>query len=57
MMENHGVFVIGEDLFDLLYKAEVVENTARIATLTQMIGNPVEFSHKDPIPYHQWREF
>ena len=52
-MENHGVFVVGENLYDLLYKAEVVENTARIATLCRDIGSPVEFRYEDPIPYHE----
>ena len=43
MMENHGTFVVGKDLYDLLYKAEVVENTARIAWLCKALGTPVEF--------------
>ena len=43
LMENHGFFVIGEDLNDLLYKGEVVENTARIAYLTKALGTPVTF--------------
>jgi len=43
MMENHGVFVAGKDLYDLLYKGEVVENTARIAWLCKALGEPVEF--------------
>jgi L-ribulose-5-phosphate 4-epimerase len=43
MMENHGAFVVGSDLYDLLYKAEVVENTARIAWLCNSLGEPKEF--------------
>ena len=43
MMENHGTFVVGNDLYDLLYKGEVVENTARIAWLAKALGTPVEF--------------
>lgn len=43
MMENHGVFVVGNDLYDLLYKAEVVENTARIAWLCKALGEPKGF--------------
>lgn len=42
-MENHGVFVIGKDLYDLLYNAEIVENTARIAYFIKALGNPKEF--------------
>jgi len=43
MMENHGAFVVGSDLYDLLYKAEVVENTARIAWLCKALGEPKQF--------------
>lgn len=43
LMQNHGVFVAGKDLYDLLYKGEVVENTARIAWLCKALGKPVEF--------------
>jgi len=43
LMENHGVFVVGKDLEDLLYKAETVENTARIAYLCKALGDPRDF--------------
>ncbi|HUU28241.1 MAG TPA: class II aldolase/adducin family protein [archaeon] len=43
MMENHGTFVVGADLYDVLYQAEVVENTARIAYLCKALGEPVKF--------------
>lgn len=42
-MENHGVFVVGKDLEELLNNAELVENTARIAYLLKTIGTPKEF--------------
>jgi L-fuculose-phosphate aldolase len=42
-MENHGVFVVGTDLFDLLYNAEKVENTARIAYYCVALGDPIPF--------------
>ncbi|MGK9475221.1 class II aldolase/adducin family protein [Melioribacter sp. OK-6-Me] len=42
-MENHGVFVVGKDLDELLNNAELVENTARIAYLLKSIGTPKEF--------------
>ncbi len=42
-MENHGVFVVGKDLDELLNNAEFVENTARIAYLLKAIGTPKEF--------------
>lgn len=47
LMENHGFFIIGKDLNDLLYKAEVVENTAKIAYLCKTLGYPVPFIYKD----------
>lgn len=43
LMENHGIFVVGKDLYDLLYKAEVVENTARIAFYCNCLGTPTPF--------------
>ena len=43
MMENHGTFVVGRDLYDLLYRAEVVENTARIAWFCKALGEPEQF--------------
>ena len=43
MMANHGVFVVGRDLYDLLYRAEVVENTARIAWFCKALGEPEQF--------------
>lgn len=42
-MENHGVFIIGADLSDLLYNAEKLENTAKIAYMSQALGGPKEF--------------
>ncbi len=41
LLGNHGVFVIGKDLDDLFFKSDVVENTARIAFISQMIGEPI----------------
>ena len=43
-MENHGVFVVGKDLEDLLYNAEKVENTAHIAYLCKALGESRTFS-------------
>jgi len=40
-MENHGTFIIGNDLLDLFYRAEVVESTAQVAYLCQALGTPV----------------
>ena len=53
MMENHGVFLVGNDLHDLLYKAEVIENTARIAILCKNIGVPVKFEYMVPVSYQE----
>ena len=40
-MQNHGTFVVGKDLDDLYFKGDVVENTAHIACLSEMIGTPI----------------
>lgn len=53
LMENHGVFFIGKDLYDILYKAEVVENTARIAYLLQDIGDAKKFIYIPPVDYDE----
>jgi len=44
LMENHGTFIVGTDLYDLFYKADVVENTAKIATLTKALGTTKSFN-------------
>jgi L-ribulose-5-phosphate 4-epimerase len=48
LMENHGVFVVGKDLSDLLHNAETLENTARIAYYCKALGTPEPFSAKIP---------
>ncbi len=45
-MENHGVFLVGNDLNDLFYKAEILENTAKIAYLCKTLGGPRDFVPK-----------
>jgi len=40
-MENHGTFIIGKNLDDLFYKADVIENTAKIAFISNSIGQPI----------------
>ena len=47
MMQNHGFFIIGKDLCDLFYSAEMVENTAKIAWLCKSLGKPLEFSYQE----------
>ncbi len=51
LMENHGAFVVGTDLNDILYKGEVLENTARIAYLMRSLGDPVKFEVRPNEPY------
>lgn len=51
LMQNHGFFIIGKDMEDILYKAEVIENAARIAYLSEQIGEPAEFNYVEPITY------
>jgi L-ribulose-5-phosphate 4-epimerase len=43
LMENHGTFVVGNDLYSLLYNAEKVENTAKIAYIANSLGTVKEF--------------
>jgi L-ribulose-5-phosphate 4-epimerase len=47
MMQNHGFFIVGKDLNDLFYRAEMVENTAKIALLCKILGKPVEFNYRE----------
>lgn len=42
-LQNHGTFIVGKNLHDLLYNAEVVENTAKIAYFAYRLGTPVKF--------------
>ncbi len=43
MMENHGTFVVAPDLYELLYRSEVIENTARIACFAKGMGEVKSF--------------
>lgn len=43
MMQNHGVFVVGKDLLSMVYTAELIEETAKIALFSQSLGNPLSF--------------
>jgi len=46
MMENHGTFVVAPDLYELLYRGEVVENTARIAYFAKNMGEVKSFEFR-----------
>ena len=40
---NHGFMTVGPDIFTALYRAEMVENTAKIAILSKALGPLVDF--------------
>jgi len=42
LMQNHGTFIVGKNLEDILYQAEVVESTAQIAYLCKALGTPLD---------------
>ena len=41
VMENHGVFIAGKTLEEIFYKADLLENTAKIAYLSEQLGNSI----------------
>jgi len=43
LLQNHGVITVGKDLFEALYLAEVVEDTAKIAIYVQGLGTALRF--------------
>jgi len=43
LLQNHGVISVGKDLFEALYLAEVIEDTAKIAVMAQALGAPLKF--------------
>lgn len=43
LLQNHGVITVGKDLFEALYLAEVVEDTARVAIYAEGLGIPLKF--------------
>jgi len=43
LLQNHGVVAVGKDLFEALYLAEVVEDTAKIVIMAEGLGTPLKF--------------
>lgn len=43
LLQNHGVITVGQDLFEALYLAEVVEDTAKITIYAAGLGTPLRF--------------
>ena len=41
-LANHGVLTVGEDLAQAYLRAEYIEDTAKICTLSRALGTPVE---------------
>jgi L-fuculose-phosphate aldolase len=44
LLSNHGVLVVGSDVYNAMNKAEAMEAIARVLTLAEQIGKPVELS-------------
>jgi L-fuculose-phosphate aldolase len=43
LLQNHGVISVGKNLFEALYLAEVVEDTAKITILAEGLGTALKF--------------
>ncbi|MFH0870990.1 MAG: class II aldolase/adducin family protein [bacterium] len=43
LLQNHGVISVGKNLFETLYLAEVVEDTAKITILAEGLGTALKF--------------
>jgi L-fuculose-phosphate aldolase len=43
LLQNHGVITVGQDLYEALYLAEVVEDTAKVAIYAAGLGTPLSF--------------
>jgi L-fuculose-phosphate aldolase len=44
LLANHGVLVVGKDVYDAMNKAEAMEAIARVLSLTEQIGKPVDLA-------------
>ncbi len=43
LLQNHGVVTVGKDIYEALYFAEVVEDTAKMALYARSLGEPLSF--------------
>lgn len=43
LLQNHGVVTVGKDVYEALYLAEVVEDTAKMALWSRTLGEPLTF--------------
>ncbi len=43
LLQNHGVVTVGKDIYEALYLAEVVEDTAKMALWSRTLGEPLSF--------------
>jgi len=43
LLQNHGVVTVGKDIYEALYFAEVVEDTAKMALWSKALGEPLSF--------------
>jgi len=56
LIANHGIISMGDDLFDAFFKNEAAENTARILTITELIGGEKALSAKELEALHMMRK-
>jgi ribulose-5-phosphate 4-epimerase/fuculose-1-phosphate aldolase len=43
-LANHGVLVVGKDVYNAMNKAEAMEAIARVLSLAERIGKPVDLA-------------
>jgi len=44
LLQNHGVVTVGKDVYEAMYIAEVVEDTAKMALWARQLGEPLRYS-------------
>jgi L-fuculose-phosphate aldolase len=44
LLQNHGVVTVGVDVYQAIYFAEVVEDKAKMALYSRMLGEPLSFT-------------
>jgi len=56
LIANHGIISVGDDVFDAYFKNEAVENTARVLTITELIGGEKALPEKERKALHLMHE-
>jgi L-fuculose-phosphate aldolase len=47
LLANHGVLVLGKDIYDAMNRIEACESIARVLFLAERIGKPVDLSEEE----------